>query len=222
MRQANVPVVAMIVAMIVMVSGCATWDHQKERRDLLRGPKQIALGDNGYAEAKKKVQADTYVAADVVRYVDEGIAAATLNCRDYFNEVTLASRRGALARGEFNVGASVATALAAMWNASANLLAVMGIGVAAVNQLGDTYADVLIEAPETPAVRSRILELMNAYGARMRADAQTGAMTFPMARVQLAAFQDICSPASVRDLVNTSVRNVNVTVQPSGALTPAH
>lgn len=218
--------IATLLSALIFVSGCATWDHQKERRELLRGPKQTSLADaHGFTESKRNAQTDyskkipvDASSTDILRFIDEGVAANTLNCRDYFNEVTLASRRGSLARGEFNVGASVATALAAMFRASAEFLAVLGIGVTAVNQLGDTYNDVLIEAPETPAIRGRVLELMNGYAARLRADASSGAMSYPQARVQLAAHQDICSPGSVRELVNTSVRNSELVVTPAGAL----
>src|SRR6185369_13195612 len=94
---------------ILVLSGCATYDHQKERKELLRGPKQISLSDtHGLTASKKSAQTDwdgkepkDASSENVTRFVDEGIAAITLNCRDYFRDVTMAERRGRPARSEF-------------------------------------------------------------------------------------------------------------------------
>lgn len=207
----------------ILLSGCATIDQYKQR-DLLLGPKHVNVHDATSFTAAKRNARTNYsgetvkdaTPKEIKRYLDEGLAAANINCRDYFNRVVSASRKSTLARSEFNIIAALTTAISAVFGANADFLAMLGLGVTSVNQYADAYADVVFEAPETSGIRSKVLELMDGYAKELLRDAER--LSYPQANVRLYAYEDICSPGSVRELVNTSIRQSSATITPAGSV----
>lgn len=237
----NVRLMLAGIAALAM-SSCALMDTGKQQRALLLNPQRAnATPDNRPADnasrafAAQEVMVKAYYKSmalaqtdydavpvrratpeTIADYVNEGIALNTAFCRRWFTRVDNTQRQYDWSARDVNIITALGTTLLGAAEASAKTVALYGAGITAGAGLADNFNSALLTAPSQKNVEQKIMAMLNTYAVRLREEARS--MTFAEAFTRLETHADICTFATIRDVVNTSLTQTEQHVDSTGGI----
>lgn len=183
---------SLLMLCVVMLSGCAS--IQKERALLFAPeglPSNAQIFERNYSEAIKAVDKGTSTSAEMVTYVDAGVALLAKRCHDWLDRLTLA-RRGVITDDHtMAIFGGLLMTLAGAFAWPADVITVLGASQVAAQGFSQSKQQDILGAPSAYAAQNHILAQQAACGDKLLADAPK--LRFSQVYGRLEACARICS-----------------------------
>lgn len=215
--------IALTIALVALLTGCAGITDVIQKREQLYGAKPLnvespAPAAYALAAAAARTAYSSSIAAQpttIPGYVDAGIAAANANCRAWLLAVSAAEQRWRQGETNANVIMALITGVLGAANVHHDVITAYGLGSAAVQGYSQGFLSNVLGMADYD-LQVKVREAMGARARELRA--QAGGFTYPQAVDAIEDYGALCTPQAAKALSRSALTAVTTTVAPSGAV----